>query len=273
MFLEIIIILFLLILIIYSLFREPFNVCLERKTIFLEKLPANFSELKIIQISDLHSKGFGKREKRVLQIIKQQKADFIFITGDINEAYSNKIDSCSKFWKALGRLKGGNVYCVFGNHIYEHQKIEPVILRNILEKSGIQVLNNENVKLKRGKEYIWLLGVNDPHTNHHNLSKALDGIDDSSIKILLSHSPEIIDDIKVGDANLILAGHTHGGQIKIPGIRPFWVPTKYHGKYQRGLFKIRGIYLYVNRGIGTAHFPVRFNSIPEVTLFTLRKHF
>jgi len=270
MFLQIICILFLIIFLVYSILKEPFNVCLERKDIFLEKLPTNFDGLKIVQISDLHSKKFGKKEKRILEIIGQLNVDFLFITGDINEAKQRKVNSCIEFWKALGKVKQGCVYAVFGNHIYEHQKIEPIVLKNILRKSGIQILDNENVKLRREEQYIWLLGVDDPHTNHHDLSKTLQGIDNSSTRILLSHSPEIIDDLKTGDADLILAGHTHGGQIKIPGICPFWVPTKYHGKYQRGLFKVKGAYLYVNRGIGTAHFPVRFNSKPEITLFTLK---
>ena len=273
MFLEISGVLFLIILAVCSLFKEPFDIRLERKTIFLKKLPENFEGLKIIQISDLHSKKFGKKEKRILEIINQEKPDFLFITGDINEARANKIDLCEKFWEKLGKLKQGCVYAVFGNHIYEDEKIEPIVLKSILEKLGIQVLDNENVKLERGGEYIWLLGVNDPHTNHHNLSKTLQGVDSSSTRILLSHSPEIMDDLKIGDVNLILTGHTHGGQVKIPHIRPFWSPTKYHGKYVKGLFNVKGAYMYVNRGIGTKKLPIRFNSRPEITLFTLRKHF
>jgi len=271
MFLEISGVLFLIIFAVYSLFKEPFDIRLERKIISLEKLPENFEGLKIIQISDLHSKKFGRKEKRILEIIGQQKADFIFITGDINEARQKKIDSNIKFWEKLGKINSGCVYAVFGNHLYEDKKIEPIIIRDILEKSGIQVLDNENIKLEREGQYIWLLGVNDPHTNHHNLLKALQGVDNSSIRILLSHSPEIVDDFRAGDADLILTGHTHGGQVKIPGVRAFWSPTKYHGKYARGLFKVKGVYVYVNRGIGTKKLPIRFNSRPEITLFTLKK--
>ncbi|MCD6441981.1 metallophosphoesterase, partial [bacterium] len=262
---------YLIIMIVYSFFKEPFDIRLEYKTIFLKKLPTNFEGLKIIQISDLHSKKFGKKEKRILEIISQQKADFLFITGDINEARASKINSNSKFWEELGKTNFGCVYAVFGNHLYEDKKIEPIVLKSILEKSGIKVLDNENVKLKREGQYIWLLGINDPHTNHHNLPKALQGVDNFSIRILLSHTPEIIDDLKTGDADLILAGHTHGGQVKIPGIRASWIPTKYHGKYARGLFKVKGAYMYVNRGIGNKKLPMRFNSRPEITLIKLTR--
>jgi len=271
MVLEIIGALFLIILIAYSVFKEPFDIRLECKTIFLKKLPENFEGLRIIHISDLHSKKFGRKEKKILEIISQQKADFIFITGDINEARHKKVDSCIDFWQELVRLNLDSVYAVLGNHIHEDQKIEPVIFRDILRKSGIKVLDNENVKLERKEQYIWLLGVNDPHTNHHNLSQTYQGVNNFSIRILLSHSSEIIDDFRAGDADLILTGHTHGGQVKIPGIRVFWSPTKYHGKYARGLFKVKGAYMYVNRGIGTKKLPIRFNSRPEITLFTLKK--
>ena len=269
-FLEIIGVLFLIILVVYLLFIEPFHIVLERRNIFLKKLPSNFDGLKIIQISDLHSKKFGKKEKRILEIISQQKVDFLFITGDINEACTSKIKSNSEFWEELGKTNPSCVYAVFGNHLYDDEKINPIVLKNILEKSGVEVLNNESIKLEREGEYIWLLGVNDPHTNHHNLSKALQRVDSFSTKILLAHSPEIIDDLKTGDVDLILTGHTHGGQVRIPYIRPFWVPTNYRGKYERGLFKIKGAYMYVNRGIGTKKLPIRFNSSPEITLFTLK---
>ena len=270
-FLEIIGVSFLIILIVYSFFKEPFDIRLEHKTISLKKLPMNFEGLKIIQISDLHSKKFSKKEKRILEIISQQKADFLFITGDINEARVSKINSNSKFWEELGKTNFGRTYAVFGNHLYEDKKIGPIALKSILEKSGIKVLDNENIKLEREGEYIWLLGVNDIQTNHHNLPKALQGVDNFSIRILLSHTPEIIDDLKTGDADLILAGHTHGGQVKIPGIRASWIPTKYHGKYARGLFKVKGAYMYVNRGIGNKKLPMRFNSRPEITLIKLTR--
>ena len=271
--LEIIGILFLIILIVYSFFKEPFDIRLENITISFKKLPENFDRLKIIQISDLHSKKFGKKEKKVLEIISQEKPDFLFITGDISEVRQDKIGPCFEFWKRLDKLRPGSVYAVFGNHIYEDRKIEPIVFQDILRKSGIVVLNNENIRLEKQGQYIWLLGVDDPHTNHHNLPKALQGVDNSSIRILLSHSPEIVDDLRTGDADLILTGHTHGGQVKIPGIRPFWVPTKYHGKYERGLFNIKGAYMYVNRGIGTKKLPIRFNSKPEITLLTLKKDY
>ena len=262
---------FLIIFLIYFLFKESFTICLEHKTIFLTKLPENFEGLKIIQISDLHSRKFGKREKRVLEIMNQQKADFIFITGDINEARKKRISSCIEFWKKLGELNIGNVYAVLGNHIHENRKIEPDVFRNILKKSGIKVLDNENVKLSRGEQYVWLLGVDDPHTHNSDLAKAYQGTDDYSCRILLAHSLDIMEDIKFGDMDLVLVGHTHGGQVKILGIRPFWVPTKYHGKYERGLFNIKDVSVYVNRGIGFKKLPIRFNSRPEITLLTLRK--
>jgi len=261
----------LTIFLIYSFFKEPFDIRLERKTIFLTKLPENFEGLKIIQISDLHSRRFGRKEKRVLEIMNQQKADFIFITGDINEARKKNVGPCIEFWNKLGELNVGNVYAVLGNHIHEDRKIEPDIFINILRESGIKVLDNENVRLSRGEQYICLLGVDDPHTHNSDLVKAYQGTDDCSCRILLAHSPDILEDIKFGDMDLVLVGHTHGGQVKIPGLPCFWISTKHHSKYMRGLFNIKGVLMYINRGISSRMFSFRFNSRPEITLLTLRK--
>jgi len=127
--------------------------------------------------------------------------------------------------------------------------------------------------LTRGNDFIYLVGVDDPDTSYDNLSYAIKNIEEKDIpKILLAHSPEIIEDIAGQNIDLILAGHTHGGQIKIPFVRPFWVPTKYHGKYANGLFKINNSYLYVNRGVGTTFLPIRFNCPPEITLIELKKY-
>ncbi|MCF7907218.1 metallophosphoesterase [Patescibacteria group bacterium] len=262
-------ILLFIFLIIYSFLIEPFWLTLKRRDIFLKKSPTKLEGLKIIHLSDLHSSNFGYREKRVLEIISQEKADFIFVTGDINEAFLKEIDSCSVFWQKLRDL--APVYVVFGNHLFEDKKMRPDFFQKTLEKVGWQVLRNENVKLCKDKQCFWLLGVDDPHTHHHNLERALSGTDNSTIKILLSHSPEIIEDLSPGDVDLILGGHTHGGQVNIPGIPVLWAPTKYKFKYIRGLSLVKGAQMYINQGIGTRKLPVRFNSRPEVTLLTFQK--
>jgi hypothetical protein len=262
-------ILFFIFLIIYSFGIEPFHVILEKDDVFLKKLPSAFNGIKIAHLSDLHSVGFGRREKQVLQIIDQENPDFIFITGDINEAFSGQTSSCFSFWKELCRL--APTYVVFGNHLYKDKRFSPGQLEKMLTQAGATVLLNENIRLEKAGQFLWLVGVDDPHTRHHDLSKALLGVDNNFPRILLAHSPEIIDDLEENSVDLILTGHTHGGQVKIPGLRAFWTPTKYHGKYERGFFNVKGALMYVNRGIGVSKLPMRFNSRPVVVLLNLKR--
>lgn len=265
----ILIVLFIAILSWYSFLFEPNNFKIEELNIRIKNLPASFEGLKIVQLSDFHTKKFGKKERRVLQIVEQLNPDYVFITGDSVDKSTKDIKACQEFWRELGREYQGKIFGVLGNH--EHWNRNFYLLAKTLEDSGIPILNNENEKLARGNDYLYLIGVDDPRTGYDNLDIAMRGIKENNIsKILLAHSPEIIESIKGKGIDLILAGHTHGGQVKIPFIRPFWIPTRDHGKYASGLFAIDSTYLYVNRGIGSPRF-IRFNASPEITLINLVK--
>ena len=257
------VLIFLAVLGWYSFLFEPNNIQVEKIDIEIENLPDSFANATIVHLTDFHSFGFLEREKRVLEIVEQINPDFVFITGDFIDSLTKDIASCEKFWQEMGKRYQGRIFGVLGNH-------DPNSLEKLLEKAGIVILNNENRKIFQKEEYICLIGVNDPDTGRDNFTKAMAGAEENVSKILLAHSPDIINDLKVGEsADLILAGHTHGGQIKIPFLRPFWVPTKNRGKYASGLFEINNAYMYVNRGIGMTALPIRFNCAPEITVIEL----
>ena len=259
----------------YSLLFEPNNIQVEKINIEIANLPESFEGTKIVHLTDLHSFGFDKREKMVLEMVDQLDPDFVFITGDFVDRKTKDINSVQKFWQELGDQYKGKIFGVLGNHEYKNEEADSNSLEELLKKSGIVVLDNENQKIfLQGDEYIYLVGVNDPHTGRADLKKALADTEKNIPKILLAHAPEIVnkpDILKEEKIDLILAGHTHGGQIKIPFIRPFWVPTKNHGKYASGLFEINNTALYVNRGIGLSAFPIRFNCPPEIAVIELKK--
>ncbi|MCK5475680.1 MAG: metallophosphoesterase [Candidatus Pacebacteria bacterium] len=263
---------FVVILIWYGFIFEPNNIQIERISVKIENLPESFDNIKIVHLTDFHSDDFGKREKRVLKILENIDPDLIFITGDFIDHSSEDIKSCEKFWSELSGRYQGKVFGVLGNH--EHWIGSPDIdaISKMLENNGISILNNENQKIFQGDEFIYLLGVDDPDSKKDDLPKAMIGTEENISKILLAHSPDIIDNLQGEKVDLILAGHTHGGQIVIPFIRPFWVPTKNQGKYASGLFKVNNINLYVNRGIGLSPcLPIRFNCPPEVTVIELKR--
>ncbi|MEA2097564.1 MAG: metallophosphoesterase [Patescibacteria group bacterium] len=217
------------ILVWYSFVFEPNNIQVEKVSIKIENLPESFSNTKIVHLTDFHSYNFGKREKRVLEILEDVNPDFVFITGDFIDHKTKDISSCQEFWSELGNKYQGKVYGVLGNHEYWIDYIDASSIKKLLEESGIVVLNNENEKIFQGNEYIYLLGVNDPHTGNDDLGVAAADTEKDIPKILLAHSPDIVndlEDLENKNIDLILAGHTHGGQVVIPFMKPFWTPTK-----------------------------------------------
>jgi predicted MPP superfamily phosphohydrolase len=270
---------------------EPSNIKIERQVITIKNLPQTFDGIKIVQLSDFHSLWFGSREKRVLKILEELEPDFVFITGDfvdpVTKAITDReLNSVKVFWQRLAEKYKNRIFGVLGNH-------DTGIVKNLLERSGITILDNENKKLfldndfiypvrdsgnknEGQKEYIsngvYLIGVDDPWTGRDDLSKAMEGVEVEVPKILLAHAAEIIDEAVEKNIDLVLVGHTHGGQVNILFLGELIQPlSKYGRQYTKGFFKIDSTYLYVNRGIGTSIFPVRFNCPPEITLIELRK--
>lgn len=263
----------------YSLVFKPNNIKIEKQVIFIKNLPPLFNGIRIVQLSDFHSWWFGSREKRVLEMLEELKPDFVFITGDFvgpitKTVTDKKLNSVKVFWQKLAEKN--KIFAVLGNHDTKEVK-------KYLKESGIIVLDNENRKLTFNNQYIYLVGVNDPDTGRDNLEKATQGIKEEKAKILLAHGPEIIDKAVEKNMDLVLVGHTHGGQVNIPILGDLIQPLSNYGrKYKKGLFKIDSVpldsehltgytYLYVNRGVGTSIFPIRFNSPAEITLIELQK--
>jgi predicted MPP superfamily phosphohydrolase len=248
----------------YGFVFEPNNIQIEKIDIEIQNLPEDFDGVKIVHLTDFHSFGFFEREKRVIEIVSEINPDFVFITGDFVDSKTKDFDSCARFWQELGKQYNGRIFGVLGNHDLNS-------LEKLLEQNNINILNNESTKIFQGDDYVYLIGVNDPDTHRDNLQKAMLGVKDNAPKILLAHSPDIIKDTENKEIDLILVGHTHGGQIKIPFITPFWVPTENRGKYASGLFEINNTYMYVNKGIGMTALQIRFNCAPEIAIIELKR--
>lgn len=274
---------FLILAGIWGVFIEPNHIKVEKLSLEIKDLPPSFENLKILHLSDFHSRGFGQKEKKILEILSQLSPDFIFITGDIVDWSTRDFESCRKFWKELSKNYQGRIFAVYGNHDHRNKNFRD--LDAFLKESKIEILNNESRKIEKGEDFIYLIGVDDSHLGYDNIENAMKGIKSNASKILLAHSPEIFRKIKdlpanrlepqgdwqAGkDINLVLAGHTHGGQINIPFFSYFVLPLKYDKKYKSGLFEENLIYLYVSRGIGETVLPIRVNAFPEVALIELR---
>ena len=217
---------------------------------------------------------------RVIQTINALEKDLVVITGDIVTA------SVNDFWKqwmpgfsrdyvpmvidVLSNLSEGHKVAVLGNHDqWDGKETEQRLVRG-LKTIGIRVLRNSSEKVTRGTESLYIGGTDDFWFSY-DLGKTLRYVPESAFKIILSHNPDVTEDIqKDTKVDLTLCGHTHGGQVALPFISHHFVPIKNPSRYLAGLVKEPYGYTYVNRGIGTLVFPFRLGAPPEITCFTLQ---
>lgn len=255
---------------IYGFIVEPnILIMISKITIEINGLPSCFNGFRIVQISDLHFGSFklNVREWIILSKIKTLKPDIIVVTGD----FVSKVTAMEEALDFVEKLANiAPVFVVFGNWDWWSLIDLSEFKEKLKSIPNVTVLNNIYSKLNRECGTIFIVGVDDPYTSKANLGKALEDIPANSVKILLAHSPQIIDEAK-GKVQLVLAGHTHGGQIVLPIIGPPFIPlpSKYR-KYVAGLFIENGTYMYVSRGIGTSILPARFLSPPEIVLVILK---
>lgn len=256
-----------ILLVIYATLIEPSNIVIEENKIYLKNLPKSFNGFRIVHISDLHLNSYGSREKEIINKIRKMRPDIIVVTGDLIDE-KQYLNAGLEFMEKLASISP--TYFVFGNWDHLSGVSIPLYEKYLAERKVI-VLSNRHIMLSKNNEYIYLIGVDDPHTFHDDLNKAMENISENHVvKILLAHSPEIIDKAVEKNIDLVLVGHTHGGQIRLPIIGSLYVPLppKYR-KYDQGLFKVNNTLMFVNRGIGTSLIPVRFLCPPEIVIIEL----
>ncbi|MGA8073754.1 MAG: metallophosphoesterase [Candidatus Acidiferrales bacterium] len=241
----------------YSLWIEPFRV-----EIVHTSVQGNVATpLKIAQLSDLHTHGVGARERRVLDILDDEKPDVIVVTGDSLGGYGGTYAMVQEVFQQLHAPLG--VWVVRGNYENWRQMQHE---HSFYANAGVHLLLNSGTLLRND---VWLAGVDDPYTGKPSIEGALTGAPPGVYEILLFHSPAYFDRV-AGHVDLCLAGHTHGGQVRPPFCPPLWLP-KGCWPYVAGWYEAKGTRskMYVNRGMGTSLLPIRFNSRPEVTILTV----
>ncbi|OYT51377.1 MAG: hypothetical protein B6U73_02080 [Desulfurococcales archaeon ex4484_204] len=230
-------------------------------------LPECFNGFRIAHVTDPH---FGiwhlpVRDSRVLEIVKGFKPDIIVITGDLISNPGGVGDALN-FVRELARV--APTYVVLGNWDY-WSGVSVGSFVEELRASGARVLVNSYEVVGSACGSIYVVGVDDPHTQRDDVSKALEGVPEGAIKVVLAHSPEVIGEV-AGKADVVLVGHTHGGQVVIPVLGPIYIPLpEEFRKYVWGSFTVNGTFMYVCRGVGTSLYPVRFMAPPEVALVVL----
>jgi predicted MPP superfamily phosphohydrolase len=250
-----------------------------RPEIRLTGLPAAFDGLRIAQLSDIHMDEFTEPFflHHVIDRINQLQPDVVLLTGDfVSYEIGSRHFAIGSAWQCaniLTSLRCTQLYAVMGNHdVYVSAKD----VTSALRANRITVLNNSCLPIERPGARIWLAGVDDPLVGDPKpelaIPESIRNVPNEPV-ILMCHAPDYADDLLAHPAgqavDLMLSGHTHGGQVRLPLVGALQLPDL-GKKYVEGWFQLGRMQLYVNRGIGTIGIPFRFDCPPEITLLTLR---
>lgn len=239
---------------------------LERNDVYLPDLPAAFDGYTILHLSDLHADGLVDEGEGIKRIVETVPCDLAVLTGDFSfeEAdthYEPCLEALAPIIRTISSQDG--IFGVLGNH--DLPEMAPK-----LERMGVRMLLNDAARLRRGTAEIALAGVDDPHScNCHDLRKALSAVLPDQFVILLSHSPEIAPEAAGCGVDFYLCGHTHGGQICLPGGIPVFANTSFNRRYLSGSWTCGVMQGYTSRGTGFSLAAARFFCPPEIVLHTL----
>jgi len=251
----------------YPLLIERLTVLTNEYRITVPNLPAEFSGFRIVHLSDIHHGRLMPLPfiQGIIERANALKPDLIACTGDYvyRKSRSDEIDAV---WQALAQLSAPHgVWSVLGNHDHWADAARAAYWLN---KNG-QDLRHKAVRIERNGQALWLAGAGDFMSDHRNLDRLLKTIPDKDFRIVLAHNPDTADSDYSRRIDLILAGHTHGGQVQIPFIGPPYLPV-HNKRYVSGVVTTaRGVRMFISRGIGWSILPVRFNCYPEIAVLEL----
>ncbi len=268
---------FLSVLVIWTVWG---NTALElnRYTVVSDRLPEGFDGYRIAHVSDLHNTEMGKENEKLLTMLQEAAPDIIAITGDLVDCRRTDIEVALRFTAAAMEI--APCYYVTGNH--EARIAEFDELKERLTAQGVIVLEDTRIELEQSGEKLVLIGVNDPAFPTDDLYGDTESVmkeklqalleSEDEFTILLSHRPELFESYADSNIDLVLSGHAHGGQFRLPFVGGLMVPNQgFFPEYDAGLFTEGMTKMIVSRGIGNSAFPFRFNNRPEVILVELER--
>jgi len=246
--------------------RNAADTQVNRFEIALDGLPAAFDGYTILHMSDLHADGPLDLHASIERVLDGVEVDLCALTGDYRYRLAGEYEDATaymaKIVKHIGARDG--IYGILGNHDLGTM-VAP------LEAIGIRILLNDHVMLRRGEDEVQLIGLDDVHAYQpvEDAAAAMAGMPDG-FRILLQHSPELLDEAEAANVSLYLTGHTHGGQICLPGGIPIMTNTRTPRRYASGLWRHGRMTGYTTLGVGVSVMPLRFFSKGEVAIITLR---
>jgi uncharacterized protein len=245
--------------------RNADQIAIRRNLLEFESLPPAFADFTILHLSDLHADISEGAMQQLIRIVGDLKYDICVLTGDYRGKTYGPFDISLKSILELRAQLKEPLYGVLGNH-------DSIYMVPALEEMGIRMLFNECVTLSRNDSQIYLAGIDDAHFYRtDDIEKAAKQIPGGAFSILLSHTPEVYRKAASAGFNLMLSGHTHGGQLCLPGGIPIKLEARLPRSMGAGAWQYGRMAGYTSVGAGTSLLPVRLNCPPEITLHTLRQ--
>lgn len=249
------------------------EISIERRTIHLSRLPESFHGFRIVQISDFHYGEYTEPYflREIVRHVNRLKPDAVAFCGDYVTmgfvSQSRTISNADPCIEILSGVECPLRYAVLGNH--DSGFAEPAVM-SALAAHRLPLLYNSSMPIERDGKRLWIAGTGDACDKKVDLDKAVPAAlrKDGEPVVLLVHEPDILPHVARYNVDLMLSGHTHGGQIRFPFVPPFHLPPLGRN-YLEGLFRLGSTQLYVNRGVGAVEIPMRFNCPPEITELTL----
>jgi len=262
----------------YAMLVEQFWLRVREIELSFSNLPPAFDGFTILHLTDLHLTKTGLLEERLTKLVAEREVDACFITGDIT-ADARASGAFHRICSVIRRREP--IYAVLGNS--EHKPwLDTDTLLQSLVFDGMEMLINSSAVIHRGSDSIAVVGVEDAYSRLDDLDAAFSGVAEDSFSILLSHCPSVAPRGIARGADLILAGHTHGGQVRLPFMGTIWTHTHSNKALNDGLYFPKDLrrfvkgdpgesVLFVNRGVGTSKLHIRFLCRPEIAYITLRR--
>ena len=264
--------LLVLVCLIWGVFIEPNRLVVHQETIQINNWPKELSGLRVALIADIHTGGpfiDDNKLRKIVELTNQRNPDLIVLLGDYmspNSWHSHRVEPevTAAAMKNLHAPLG--VYAVLGNHDwwYNGEKV-----RRAFEANGIPVLDDEVAEIKWRNDSLWLVGLADAWTRPQHVNETIRKVPEGSTVIALTHSPDVFPSLPQS-VPLLLAAHTHGGQVNLPLIGTPIVPSRFGPKYTAGHVFENGHHMFVTTGIGTSILPLRFRVTPEIVILTIK---
>jgi len=252
----------------------------ERVTLSFPNLPVGFDGTTVAVLSDLHAgvrRGGAAGIRKVVEDVNALRPDVVVLLGDMVHVgrraarhlpHLSELRARDGIWACLGNHEHGFVW--FSRYLGPSRGPSVAEWRRTYADLGVELLVNEARPLEKNGSRVWLVGVDDAYSGHDDLPAALEGTENGEFRLVITHHPDLIDDPSSSEVGLVLAGHTHGGQVHMPILGPVHVSCRKPRERARGLVHANGTTMYVTRGAGEA-LPIRFRCPREIPLITLRR--